>query len=214
MSEIEEMNQLPVQKAMDKLIEKNTRDGIVPKLLLHSCCAPCSSYVLEYLSPSFEIVDYYYNPNIGPKEEYDLRVQELQHLIERMSLKHKVQFLEGPYEPELFYKMVKGYEHCEERGERCEICFRMRLEESAKKCRELNCDYFTTTLTISPLKDAKLLNRIGEEMAVKYGVNYLPSDFKKKNGYKRSIELSKEYELYRQSFCGCVFSKGANNEES
>ncbi|MCR4956260.1 MAG: epoxyqueuosine reductase QueH [Lachnospiraceae bacterium] len=205
---------LPTQKAMDLLLEEISAGNKVPTLLLHSCCAPCSSYVLEYLSSYFEIYDFYYNPNIGSKEEYEHREQELSGLIERMPLKNPVHFIEGRYEPEVFYQKVKGYEKCPERGARCEICFDLRLRESAKKCKELGCDYFATTLTISPLKDAITLNRIGEAVGNEIGVTYLPSDFKKKGGYQRSIQLSKEYELYRQSFCGCVFSKGEQHEES
>ncbi|MBE5906441.1 MAG: epoxyqueuosine reductase QueH [Lachnospiraceae bacterium] len=206
--------QLPVQKRMDRFLEELKNEGRVPKLLLHSCCAPCSSYVLEYLSPYFEIYDFFYNPNISPREEYEERARELNRLIQAMPLVNPVHFVEGNYEPERYYEMVRGYEQCPERGERCSICFSMRLEESAKKCKELACDYFATTLTISPLKNAEIINDIGTRIGEKYGALYLPSDFKKRNGYQRSIVLSKEYELYRQSFCGCVFSKGVNHEES
>ncbi|SFP95576.1 hypothetical protein SAMN02910358_00256 [Lachnospiraceae bacterium XBB1006] len=206
--------QLPVQKQMDRFLEELRTRGEVPRLLLHSCCAPCSSYVLEYLSPYFEIYDFYYNPNISPKEEYDERASELKRLIQAMPLPHPVHFVEGEYNPEEYYERVRGYEQCPERGERCRICFSMRLTESAKKCKELACDYFATTLTISPLKQAEVINEIGHNIGAQYGVNYLASDFKKRNGYQRSIVLSKEYELYRQSFCGCVFSKGVNHEES
>ncbi|MGN0170526.1 MAG: epoxyqueuosine reductase QueH [Lachnospiraceae bacterium] len=206
-------NRIPVQKAMDRLLESIAEEGQgKPKLLLHSCCAPCSSYVLEYLSASFEIYDFFYNPNISPDSEYRMRAGELKRLIKAMSLEDSVHFVEGVYEPERFYQAVKGYEHCPERGARCEICFRLRLEESAKMCRELGCRYFATTLTISPLKEAQTINRIGTQLGKTYGVEYLPSDFKKKNGYKRSIELSDEYDLYRQNFCGCVFSKGEKHE--
>ena len=208
------MNQIPTQKAMDAFLLKLKEEKRVPKLLLHSCCAPCSSYVLEYLSPYFEIYDFFYNPNIGVKEEYQLRTKEMKRLIGQMPLEHEVHFIEGSYEPEKYYEQVRGYEQCPERGERCEICFRMRLKESAKMCREFGCDYFATTLTISPLKDAVLINKIGTEVGRMMEVAYLPSDFKKRNGYKRSIELSAEYDLYRQSFCGCVFSKGEGHEES
>lgn len=208
------MNQIPTQKAMDAFLLKLKEEKRVPKLLLHSCCAPCSSYVLEYLSPYFEIYDFFYNPNIGVKEEYQLRTKEMKRLIDQMPLEHEVHFIEGSYEPEKYYEQVRGYEQCPERGKRCEICFRMRLKESAKMCRELGCDYFTTTLTISPLKDAVLINKIGTEVGRMMEVAYLPSDFKKRNGYKRSIELSSEYDLYRQSFCGCIFSKGEVHEES
>ena len=213
MEKMRDQQTIPVQKAMDNLLENLAMEkNEKPKLLLHSCCAPCSSYVLEYLSPYFEIYDYFYNPNISPEPEYCMRVQELKRLIGAMSLEDSVHFVEGAYEPERFYQEVKGYEHCPERGERCEICFRLRLEESAKKCRELGCRYFATTLTISPLKEADTINRIGAKLGKMYGVEYLPSDFKKKNGYKRSIELSQEYDLYRQNFCGCVFSKGEKHE--
>lgn len=211
------MHVIPVQKAMDQLLEQikpGDGSGDVKKLLLHSCCAPCSSYVLEYLSSYFEIYDFFYNPNISPQEEYQHRFDEIQSLIHRQPHLYPVHFVEGIYDPQRFFALVKGYEHCPERGPRCEICFHMRLYESAVKCKELGCDYFATTLTISPLKDEKLINEIGQSVAQQVGVNYLPSDFKKKNGYQRSIELSREYDLYRQSFCGCVFSKGAGKHES
>ena len=178
-----------------------------PRLLLHSCCAPCSSYCLEYLSEYFEIEDFYYNPNISPGEEYRYRVSELDRLIGEMDLKNPVTLIEGRYDPQDFFEAVKGYEDEPERGARCEICFKLRLEEAARMAADRGADYFTTTLSISPLKDAELLNRIGGEMAEKYGVPYLYSDFKKKGGYLRSIELSKEYNLYRQNYCGCIFSK-------
>lgn len=194
------------QKEMDRLIEKNQREGIVPTLFLHSCCAPCSSYVLEYLSQYFKITVYYYNPNIYPPEEYEERTAEVERLIQELPARYPISFLAGEYRPELFYQSVRGHETDPEGGERCSICFALRLEEAAKLAKEGNFDYFTTTLTISPLKDAARLNRIGEEMGEKYGVAYLDSDFKKKNGYKRSTELSKEYHLYRQDYCGCVFS--------
>ena len=178
-----------------------------PRLLLHSCCAPCSSYCLEYLSEYFEIEDFYYNPNISPEEEYRYRVSELDRLIGEMDLKNPVTLIEGRYDPQDFFEAVKGYEDEPERGARCGICFKLRLEEAARMAAERKADYFTTTLSISPLKDAELLNRIGGEMAEKYGVPYLYSDFKKKGGYLRSIELSREYDLYRQNYCGCIFSK-------
>ncbi len=194
------------QKEMDRLIEKNQREGVVPTLFLHSCCAPCSSYVLEYLSQYFKITVYYYNPNIYPPEEYEERTMEVERLIRELPAEHPISFAAGEYRPELFYEAVKGHETDPEGGERCGICFALRLEEAARLAKEGNFDYFTTTLTISPLKDAARLNQIGEEMGAKYGVAYLNSDFKKKNGYKRSTELSKEYALYRQDYCGCVFS--------
>ncbi|MBR6698337.1 MAG: epoxyqueuosine reductase QueH [Lachnospiraceae bacterium] len=194
------------QKVLDKTIEENEKANRVPTLLLHSCCAPCSSYVLEYLSQYFEITIFYYNPNIGKEEEYKKRVEEQKRLIESLPAKHRIHFLEGKYEPEKFYDAVKGYEKCEEGGERCFICYEMRLRESAKIAKEKGFDYFTTTLSISPLKNAAKLNEIGHKLSSEYEVEYLYSDFKKKNGYKSSIELSKEYDLYRQDYCGCVYS--------
>ena len=195
------------QKELEKLIEKQQRDGEKPSLLLHSCCAPCSSYVLEYLAPYFNICDFYYNPNISPKKEYEDRKEELVRLIREMGLSTQVTFLEGTYKPEDFFAMAKGMEDLPEGGERCFKCYEMRLRESAKIAKEQGAEYFATTLTISPLKNAQKLNEIGERLAEEYGVKYLPSDFKKKNGYKRSVELSAQYELYRQKYCGCVFSK-------
>ena len=202
------MNTVNVSKQMDNMIKVNKEQGIVPTLLLQSCCAPCSSYVLEYLGESFKIYDYFYNPNITDAEEYYLRKEEMRRFIETFPPAKNVTFLEVPYDPEKYLDMVRGYEKCKEGGERCRICFALRLEECARKAKELGCDYFTTTLTISPLKNAELINQIGNMLGQKYGVSYLPSDFKKKNGYKRSVELSSEYELYRQNYCGCEFSKG------
>ena len=195
------------QKELEKLIEKQQREGVKPSLLLHSCCAPCSSYVLEYLAQYFNICDFYYNPNISPKREYEERKEELVRLIREMGLSTEVTFVEGTYQPENFFAMAKGLEDLPEGGERCFKCYEMRLRESAKLAKEQEADYFATTLTISPLKNAGKLNEIGERLAEEYGVKYLPSDFKKKNGYKRSVELSAQYELYRQNYCGCVFSK-------
>lgn len=177
------------------------------RLLLHSCCAPCSSYVIEYLSSYFKITVFYYNPNITEQEEYFKRVEEQKRLIREMPLSGKVDFLEGKYDPESFYEMAKGLERCPEGGERCFACYELRLKETARIAQELQADYFTTTLTISPLKNAAVLNEIGQRLACIYRVPFLPSDFKKKNGYKRSIELSHEYELYRQNYCGCCYSK-------
>jgi len=201
------MNNRNYQKELENLIEKQQRDGAKPSLLLHSCCAPCSSYVLEYLAPYFNICDFYYNPNISPKQEYEDRKEELVRLIKEMGLSTEVSFLEGTYQPEDFFAMAKGMEDLPEGGERCFRCYEMRLRESAKMAKEQGAEYFATTLTISPLKNAQKLNEIGERLAEEYGVKYLPSDFKKKNGYKRSVELSAQYELYRQNYCGCVFSK-------
>ena len=194
------------QKELDKLISKLQKEGRVPKLLLHSCCAPCSSYVLEYLSEYFEITVFYYNPNIFPESEYTKRILEQQMLIQDMKFRHPVSFLAGNYERERFYEIARGLEHLKEGGERCFKCYEIRLEEAARVAKEIEYDYFTTSLSISPMKNAEKLNEIGTKIAKQYGVEYLQSDFKKKNGYKRSIELSKEYGLYRQDYCGCEFS--------
>lgn len=191
---------------LEKILQKQS-DTTVPKLLLHACCAPCSSYVLEYLSRYFEIYLLFFNPNISPVEEYEKRKEELERLVREMPLQHPVTLVPIAYRGEDFEKISKGYESAREGGARCRLCFRLRLEEAAKEAKRLQCDYFTTTLTISPLKNAALLNQIGEEMGEKYGVSHLPSDFKKKDGYKRSIQLSKEYHLYRQNYCGCIYSK-------
>ena len=194
------------QKELDRLIERLSKEGKVPKLLLHSCCAPCSSYVLEYLSNHFEITVFYYNPNIFPENEYTKRILEQQTLISDMKVKHPVSFLAGNYDRDRFFQIAEGLEHLREGGERCFKCYELRLEEAAKIAKDAGFDYFTTTLSISPLKNADKLNEIGTKLAYKYGVQYLQSDFKKKNGYKRSIELSSEYGLYRQDYCGCEYS--------
>ncbi len=201
------MNNRNYQRELEKIIKQNESMSRVPRLFLHSCCAPCSSYVLEYLSEYFEITVFYYNPNISPQEEYEKRVQEQQHLIERLIVRYPVHLVVGSYDPERFYEMAKGLEQEPEGGRRCYGCYRMRLEESARMASEGGYDYFTTTLSISPLKNAQWLNEIGEALALVYPVSYLPSDFKKKDGYRRSVELSAEYGLYRQDYCGCVFSK-------
>ncbi len=208
------MVQRNYQKELDKKIEQLTREEKVPTLLLHSCCAPCSSYCLEYLSQYFTITVFYYNPNITEESEYRLRVEEQMRLIEAMDTKYPISFIEGDYNPDSFFEITKGLEDAPEGGARCMKCFRFRLLESAKVAAKEGVDYFTTTLTISPLKNAPALNAIGEEAGKVYGVEFLPSDFKKKNGYKRSIELSKEYDLYRQNYCGCVFSREASEENS
>ena len=193
------------QIELDKLIE-NIPEGEVPTLLLHACCAPCSSYCLEYLSQFFRITLYYYNPNIYPESEYSHRTAEAKRLIAEMNFKNQVSFLEGSFDPKEFYECVKGLEKEKEGGERCFKCYRLRLESTASLAKEMGFDYFTTTLSISPLKRADKINEIGLELAELYGVKHLPSDFKKKNGYKRSTELSRQYGLYRQNYCGCVFS--------
>ena len=194
------------QKELDKTLEKLTKEERVPKLLLHSCCAPCSSYVLEYLSQYFEITVFYYNPNIYPESEYTKRIWEQQKLIDESRTKHPISFMAGPYDKERFYEMASGLEHVKEGGARCMKCYELRLREAAKIAKNAGFDYFTTTLSISPLKKAERLNEIGQRLGEEYEVEYLLSDFKKKNGYKRSIELSKIYGLYRQDYCGCEFS--------
>ena len=213
------------QKQLEEVIkqEKNNRK----KLLLHSCCAPCSSYVLEYLREYFDITVFFYNPNISNGLEYEKRLQEEKRLIEAYNEQVEsgnfekmnstenastIKIMEVGYEPSEFYEAVKGYEQCKEGGERCYKCFELRLGKSAKIAKEGGFDYFTTTLTISPLKNADWLNEIGRLEGEKEGVLFLPSDFKKKDGYKRSIQLSRDFELYRQDFCGCGFSKAEMEE--
>lgn len=194
------------QKELEKIIAELEREHKVPGLLLHSCCAPCSSYVLEYLSRYFRITVFYYNPNIYPESEYSKRIVEQQKLIDELPVRHPVSFVAGTYEKERFYETVQGLEKEREGGRRCMRCYELRLREAASLAREGGYEYFTTTLSISPLKKAEKLNEIGMRLGDEYGVRYLPSDFKKKNGYKRSVELSAEYHLYRQDYCGCVYS--------
>ena len=182
------------------------------KLLLHACCAPCSSAVLERIANHFEITIFYYNPNITEKEEYEKRIEEIKKLISLIHPKYKVSLLEGTYEPEKFFEMAKGLEGEPERGRRCYKCYNLRLEETAKVAEQYNFPYFCTTLTLSPHKNSNWINEIGENLDQKYQTTYLYSDFKKKEGYKRSIELSKEYDLYRQDYCGCIFSKREKKE--
>ena len=201
------MNKVNYQKELDKLIEKLEQTKEVPRLFLHSCCAPCSSYVLEYLSEHFAITVFYFNPNIAPEEEYRKRVEEQKRLIEQLPAVYPIQFLEGRYEPEEFYSRVRGLEKEPEGGARCRVCFELRLEEAARLAAEGGYDYYTTTLSISPLKNAQVLADVAIKMGEKWGVAWLTSDFKKKEGYKRSIQLSSEYDLYRQNYCGCVFSR-------
>ena len=206
------MNKRNYQRELDGLLAGLPEEAPAPSLFLHSCCAPCSSYVLEYLSRYFKITVFYYNPNIWPENEYEERVKEQQRLIREMNeegdeKRNKICFFEGDYVPDTFYHAVRGLEKEPEGGERCTECFKLRLYEAARLAKEGGYDYFTTTLTISPLKDVERLNRIGEEAGKKYGVRFLNSDFKKKNGYRRSVELSEEHRLYRQNYCGCVFSR-------
>lgn len=201
------------QKELENLIKKEQEQGHVPRLFLHACCAPCSSYVLEYLSQYFRITVFFYNPNIAPAEEYAKRVAEIRRLIQEMKFEHPVDLLDGEYCPQDFYDMAKGLENVPEGGERCFGCYRLRMEQAARLAKEGGYDYFTTTLSISPLKNAVKINEIGEELGEIYQVSHLPSDFKKKDGYKRSIQLSREYGLYRQNYCGCVFSRRDRKEE-
>lgn len=178
-----------------------------PVLMLHSCCAPCSSYVLEYLSKYFCINIVYYNPNISSEDEFEHRFSEQERLICEMDFENPVTLTRCDYVPQEFYEIARGFEDCRERGERCRRCYRLRLEHTARVAKASGADFFASTLTLSPLKDADAINKIGEELSKEYGVRYLASDFKKRDGYKRSIELSREHCLYRQNFCGCVYSK-------
>lgn len=202
------------QKELDKLIDKLQAVGEVPRLLLHSCCAPCSSYCIEYLSQYFYVTVFYYNPNISREEEYKKRVREEIRFIKEFPTKYPVEFIEGDYDTESFYEIAKGLERCKEGGERCFKCYELRLRKTAELASKMTFDYFTTTLTISPLKKSSKLNEIGDRLGEEIGVKYLLSDFKKREGYKRSIELSKEYNLYRQNYCGCVYSQSEMNENA
>ena len=201
------MEKINYQRLLDKIIDENTGKGIIPTLLLHACCAPCSSYCLEYLSKYFQITVYYYNPNITDENEYRLRLSEIKRFVNEFPSGNRIDFVEGEYDPSEYYAAVRGFESCREGGARCEKCFRLRLEKTAVLARQKGFDYFTTTLTISPLKNAEKINRIAREVSEIYDVKCLPSDFKKKDGYKRSTELSAVYGLYRQNYCGCEFSK-------
>lgn len=195
------------QIEMERELARIRQDGRRPRLLLHSCCAPCSSFVLERLTEAFDISVFYYNPNIAPEAEFLRRVEEQQRLIDALPHANKIELIRGEYDAGAFYAMAAGHEQESEGGERCAGCFRLRLGRTARLAAESGFDYFTTTLSISPLKDAQRLNAIGAALADEVGVPYLFSDFKKKNGYKRSCELSTQYGLYRQDYCGCVYSK-------
>lgn len=204
------MNQVNYQKELEKLLEGLAGAGEPPALFLHSCCAPCSSYVLEYLCRHFRITVFYFNPNISEAEEYRRRAEEQKRLIAAYNAEGRGYIIsaeEGPYEPERFFEAARGLEGYPEGGERCARCFRLRLEETALRGAAGGFDYFGTTLTVSPLKNAAWLNEIGQVLSAVHGIRWLPSDFKKREGYKRSIQLSAQYGLYRQDYCGCVYSK-------
>lgn len=225
-------NKINYQKELEKETKKWSELGVCPTILLHCCCAPCASYCMEYLSQFAWLTAFYYNPNITDENEYRHRVSELKRLIDEMMREktgadtkmdgiggnetglsagmlpgNRIDFMEGEYVPERFYEIAKGLENEPECGRRCILCYELRLRKTAEEAAKGGYDYFTTTLTISPLKDAQVLNHLGQKLAAEYGVKYLPSDFKKNGGYQRSIELSKKYNLYRQNFCGCEFSR-------
>ena len=216
------MSKINYSKETENIIDGVRLKGGAPRLLLHSCCAPCSSHCMEYLRQYFDLTVFYYNPNITEDREYQYRLAEEKRLIAEYNRQvdeqdfdgmhsgpgaRKIQILEAPYDPENWLQAVRGLEMCPEGGERCGVCFEMRLRKAAKAAAEGKFDYFTTTLTISPMKNTALLNEIGMRLSEEYGVAWLPSDFKKKDGYKRSIELSRKFDLYRQDYCGCGFSK-------
>lgn len=198
-------NRINYQLEMEKVLR--TLDGTRPKLLLHACCAPCSSATLERLSAHFNLTILYYNPNIYPPEEYHRREAELERFVEQAGYHYPV--VELPYDPQEFYTAVQGLEQEPERGSRCTVCYRLRMRRAAQYAAEHGFDWFTTTLSISPHKDARRINEIGQQLEEEFGVKHLPSDFKKHNGYLRSLQLSEEYGLYRQDYCGCEFSARA-----
>jgi len=201
------------QKKMEDIIKENQKNNLVPTILLHSCCAPCSSHVIDVLSKDFNITILYYNPNIEPYEEYLKRKEEEIRFIKEYKNTNRLDIIDCDYDNEKYHELVKGLEDCKEGGNRCFKCYRMRLEYTAIKAKALNYDYFGTTLTVSPYKNSQKLNEIGEELEKKYNIKYLYSDFKKNNGYKHSIEMSKEYNLYRQNYCGCIYSQRKNEKE-
>lgn len=204
------MNRTNYQKQLEEVLKRMKEEGERKRLLLHACCAPCSSYCLEYLREAFALTVFFYNPNLTEQEEYRRRVEEEKRLIALMNGQEgssQIEILEGRYEPERFLEAAKGLETCKEGGERCVRCFALRLGETARVAAEDGFDFFTTSLTISPLKNSALLNRIGAQEGERYGVRFLPSDFKKNNGYLRSTQLSRLYDLYRQNYCGCIYSK-------
>ena len=200
-----------MNKSIQILCKEELNSITTPKkILLHSCCAPCSSHVITYLAPYFDITVLYYNPNIYPKEEYEKRKQEQIKLINEINTPHKLDYLDCDYDNDIYEELIKGYENCPERGARCPICFKLRLEKTAQLAKENNYDYFCTTLTVSPYKNATQINEIGSSLSKIYQIKWLYSDFKKEDGYKKSIELSKKYNLYRQNYCGCIYSQRNN----
>lgn len=198
-------NRINYQQEMEKVLQQLDTAALRPRLLLHACCAPCSSATLERLARHFDLTILYYNPNIYPPEEYHRREAELERFVEQAGYHYPV--VELPYNPQEFYDAVKGLEQEPEKGERCTVCYRLRLEQTARYAAEHGFDWFCTTLSISPMKDPVRINTLGTELGARYGVWFLPSEFRKKDGYKRSLALSAEYGLYRQDYCGCVFSK-------
>ncbi len=199
------------QLELDNIINNIQKNNLTPSLLLHSCCAPCSSYTIEYLSKYFKITVFYYNPNIFPKDEYITRLKEQKKFLNIFPAINTIDFIEGNYDYKKFINISKGLELEPEGGKRCLKCYELRLLATAEIAHQKNFDYFTSTLSISPLKDSQILNELGEKISKKYNINYLYSDFKKRNGFKRSIELSKIYNLYRQQYCGCIYSQ--NNKK-
>lgn len=200
------------QIKLEEILEKESKNEGTPKLLLHSCCAPCSTYVLEYLTKHFDISVLYYNPNIHPSEEYHKREAEQERYINLVNKVNKIELIKANYDPKEYFEAVKGYELEKEGGKRCNLCFELRLDMAAQYAKKHGYDYFTTTLSISPHKDAQIINHIGENLEKKYDVSYLYADFKKKNGFKRSLELCAQYDIYRQNYCGCVFSLKESND--
>ncbi|MDE7365490.1 MAG: epoxyqueuosine reductase QueH [Ruminococcus sp.] len=199
------MQKINYGKMLDDKLEYLAKNGVKPSLMLHACCAPCSSHTLLYLYNHFDITVFFFNPNIAPESEYDFRKQELKRLITEMNL--DVKMIDADYNPQPFYELARGLENLSERGLRCQRCIEYRLRRTAESARNAGSDYFTTTLTISPHKDCDFINKCGGRIAEETGVQYLFSDFKKHDGYKHSIELSRQYNLYRQNYCGCIYSK-------
>ena len=207
------MDKINYQVMLDSIIKDLPEKEPPPRLLMHSCCAPCSSYCLSYLAEYFSITVFYYNPNISPEDEYYKRIKEQARLVDRLPVKNKISFAEGEYEPLKFFQMAEGMEDVPEGGARCFKCYEMRQRKAAEYALAHGFDYFTTTLSVSPHKNAQVLNETGLSLEKEYGVKYLVSDFKKKGGYQKSIQYSREYNLYRQDYCGCIFSKKEREQE-